>query len=62
MIKTGERYIGDGVYASVDEGGGLKLRTPREEGDHWLVVDPGDLAGLLDFIAEKYRITWQRPK
>jgi hypothetical protein len=40
-----EIYLGDGLYASWD-GFMLKLRAPREDGDHWVGLEP---AIYLDF-------------
>lgn len=34
-----ETYLGDGLYASTD-GVGVKLRAPREDGDHYVVLEP----------------------
>jgi hypothetical protein len=33
-----EEYLGDGLYASFD-GFGFKLRTRRDEGDHWVYLE-----------------------
>lgn len=50
MAEQHETYIGDGVYASFD-GFMVKLRAPRENGDHWIALEPRELAVFLGFIA-----------
>lgn len=44
-----ETYLGDGLYASYD-GYQLKLRAPREEGDHIVYLEPSTLLALNDYI------------
>jgi hypothetical protein len=39
MKFENETYLGDGLYASFD-GWMIKLRAPREDGDHWVGLDP----------------------
>jgi len=34
-----EVYLGDGLYASTN-GYSVKLRAPREDGDHFVVLEP----------------------
>jgi hypothetical protein len=46
-----ETYLGDGVYASYD-GWMVKLRAPRENGDHWVALEPRELQAFLKFVAE----------
>ena len=41
-----EHYLGDGLYASI-EGGMIKLRAPRAEGDHEVFLEPDMLAELV---------------
>ena len=59
-----ESYLGDGLYASFD-GFMITLRAPRENGDHWVGLEPETLKALVDFaghINEKYRVQhfkWQ---
>lgn len=49
MLEQGESYIGDGVYASFD-GWQIKLRAPREQGDHVVFLDEDTFLGLLRFM------------
>jgi hypothetical protein len=44
-----ETYLGDGLYAS-DDGYMITLRAPREDGDHWVALEPGIVEALLSFI------------
>lgn len=44
-----EVYIGDGLYASI-EGGVVKLRAPRDGGDHEVYLEPEVLQSFLDFL------------
>jgi len=44
-----ETYLGDGLYASFD-GWMITLRAPREEGDHWVGLEPEVFAALVKFI------------
>lgn len=46
-----ETYLGEGLYASYD-GWQFVLRAPRENGDHWVALEPEMLRGLMDFVAE----------
>lgn len=46
-----ERYLGDGLYASYD-GFAIKLRAPRECGDHFVVLEPAIYAALLQYVAD----------
>ena len=43
-----EEYLGDGLYASFD-GWHIRLRAPREDGDHWVAMEPHVYAALLDY-------------
>jgi hypothetical protein len=38
-IRDAETYLGDGVYASFD-GFHVKLRAPRDDGNHWIAMEP----------------------
>jgi len=49
-----EKYLDDGLYASFD-GYQIKLRAPRECGDHEVYLDPYALDELMKFIEEIYR-------
>lgn len=48
-----ETYLGDGLYAS-DDGFMITLRAPRENGDHWVGLEPEIIEALFRFI-EKQR-------
>ena len=41
-------YLGDGVYASIEHGG-IMLRTPRADGEHYIFLEPEVLNNLLAF-------------
>lgn len=43
-----QQYRGDGLYASFD-GWQIKLRAPREEGDHEVYLDPSTWSALLEY-------------
>ena len=47
-----EEYLGDGLYVSFD-GWGIRLRAPRENGDHFIVLDP-DTWGPLRAWIDRY--------
>jgi hypothetical protein len=44
-----ETYLGDGLYASFD-GWMLTLKAPREDGEHWVGLEPEVLEALLQFV------------
>jgi hypothetical protein len=46
-----EEYLGDGLYASFD-GWQIKLRAPREEGDHVVYLEPGVVYAFEKFARE----------
>ncbi len=46
--QRGETYLGDGLYASFD-GFGVKLRAPREDGDHEVYLEPDVFEALRQF-------------
>jgi hypothetical protein len=48
-----EAYLGDGLYASFD-GFSIKLRAPREHGDHEVYLEPDMLIGLIRTAKEWY--------
>jgi hypothetical protein len=50
-----ETYLGDGLYASYD-GFMVTLRAPRQDGDHWVGLEPQTMNALLAFI--KDATTW----
>ena len=49
-----ETYLGDGLYAKFD-GYGITLRAPREEGDHYVYLEPEVYESLLRFVEELKR-------
>jgi len=49
MSQRKETYLGDGLYASFD-GYMICLRAPREDGDHWVGLEPDIYARLLEFV------------
>jgi hypothetical protein len=46
-----ETYLGNGLYASFD-GWQVILRAPREDGDHWIALEPEVWGALLAFERE----------
>jgi hypothetical protein len=44
-----ETYLGDGLYVSFD-GWQIMLRAPRENGDHWIALEPEVYEALLKFV------------
>ena len=46
-----ETYLGDGLFCSFD-GHQIKLRAPRENGDHWVALDPAAFDALIEFRAK----------
>lgn len=48
-MDKGEKYLGDGLYASFD-GWYVKLRAPREHGDHWIGLEPEVYENLVKFV------------
>jgi len=44
-----ETYLGDGLYASFD-GWHIRLRAPREGGDHWIGLEPEVWRELHDWV------------
>jgi hypothetical protein len=52
--EDGQEYIGDGVYASFD-GYAVWLQTQREDGRHWLVLEPAVMRSLNDFYLRQLR-------
>ena len=47
-----EMYLGDGLFASFD-GFGITLRAPREEGNHFVYLEPAVLKALMKFIEQQ---------
>ena len=50
-----ELYLGDGLYASFD-GDSIKLRAPREDGDHIVYLEAGLYQALRDYAARCWRV------
>lgn len=44
-----ETYIGDGVYAS-EAYSGIKLRTQRLDGMHYIFLGPNEWKHLVEFV------------
>ena len=49
VIEDDETYLGDGLYVSRPYGS-IKLRAPREFGDHEIFLGPGELAAFLAWL------------
>ena len=51
-LRPGEEvYLGDGLYAAFD-GFQYRLRTPREDGNHIIFLEPTVLAAFDQFRAD----------
>lgn len=50
MSEDIEAYLGDGLYARFD-GWQIYLRTAREDGDHWVALEPEVLAALVRYVS-----------
>ena len=48
-MDNNEVYLGDGVYAS-SSGYDIKLRTPRQTGDHEIYLDSYTLSEFLKYV------------
>jgi hypothetical protein len=60
MLKEPETYLGDGLYASFD-GFMFTLRAPREDGDHWVALEPVVLRAFDEYRKRTIR-EWTKPK
>jgi hypothetical protein len=49
-----ETYLGDGLYASFD-GYMITLRAPRDNGDHWVGLEPEIFAALVTYAAQCWK-------
>jgi len=49
-----ETYLGDGLYVSFD-GYMFILRAPREDGVHWVALEPPELMRFVSFVAKTAR-------
>jgi hypothetical protein len=58
-----ETYLGDGLYAS-DDGFQIKLRAPRENGDHVVYLEPEVVHEFMRFLekARGLKITAEKLK
>jgi hypothetical protein len=54
-----ETYLGDGLYAAFD-GYYVRLRAPREDGDHWVALEPAVLDAFLRFLKEAKALPHRR--
>lgn len=54
-----ETYLGDGLYASFD-GYQIKLRAPRDGGDHEVFLDESVFMALLRFMRQPS--TYETPR
>lgn len=55
MADLKERYLGDGVYADVDEANQIVLRTSRHNwydypNQHWIALEPEVMVELMRFV------------
>ena len=48
MTGDNETYLGDGLYVSFD-GWQFVLRVPREDGDHWVALEPEVFDMLISY-------------
>jgi len=49
MTQNGETYLGDGLYCRFD-GDQIRLRTSRDDGTHYVFLQPRMLADLEDIV------------
>jgi hypothetical protein len=52
--RTKEIHLGDGLYASFD-GFAITLRVPRDDGDHFVVLEPSTFETLKKFAEQVWR-------
>jgi hypothetical protein len=56
-----EQYLGDGLFVSFD-GYALKLRAPRQDGDHVVFIEPAMFQELVRFADHVWKgRTWSQP-
>jgi hypothetical protein len=58
MSSTNEEYLGDGLYVSFD-GFMITFRTPRQHGDHLVMLEPEMFAALVEY---QKRVTTPTPE
>jgi hypothetical protein len=56
MTERDETYLGDGLYASFD-GWSVWLRAPRENGDHFVALEPQVLRAFERYVEALRRQT-----
>lgn len=49
-----KRYLGDGLFVTFD-GYHFILSTPREDGEHWVGLEPPVFHALLEYRKEVYQ-------
>lgn len=49
---SAEHYLGDGLYASLDDFGTVILRAPREDGDHWVALESDVLEAFQRWLTK----------
>ncbi len=54
--QNAETYLGDGCYVSFD-GYHVRLRAPRESGDHFVWLEPEVYRALLAWISSHPRLS-----
>ena len=55
MTERPETYLGDGLYASFD-GWQIVLRAPRENGDHFVGLEPPVYDALVAFHTALFKV------
>lgn len=53
--QANESYLGDGLYARLDEGHQIELRAPRLNGEHRVYLEPEVFIALIRFA---HQIGW----
>jgi hypothetical protein len=49
-MLTKQEYIGDGVYASTEDGWSVRLSTQRENGVHYIYLEPQAIEELVRYV------------
>jgi hypothetical protein len=55
MTTMNEEYLGDGLYISYD-GFQFVLRAPRNEGNHYVALEPDIFAAFLRYIERTHSV------
>jgi hypothetical protein len=58
-VSEREEYLGDGLYCSFD-GYQIRLRAPRENGDHEVYLDSSTLETFMQFVDALPKISKDR--